>query len=201
MSVLRENWVPTKIFLRGWSPFVASRSERVGISTDEAGKLVERIRAAVSSNDAACLKKWSAPFFRNFQITIDLNGVVFAENEMFELAKRISAVCKSKGVDCRGSVVYASVEQPEWKRTRNRVLKGAEQALVKHCPMIGSRLKLDWAAGVIYDLPPSHPEGVLIGSYVRISESWSWVSSAVTELGVSVASLEESRAEFLNADF
>ena len=174
------------------------KSKRQGISEVEASNVSDKILEVLSPELRRCIARTSAPYFRNFQISCDIKGL--DENEMYNLARQIGDLCRDRNIRVRGALVFAAVEQPDWKRTRNRIMRTAEFALVKLIPGLEGNLKLDWAAGMIYSLPQGVPEGELLGVYVRSSESWTWEKKVIgaAPYNLSVEMLEESRATALD---
>jgi hypothetical protein len=94
------------------------------------------------------------------------------------------------------------VEQPEWKRVRNRVMRSAEFALLSLIPALEGNMKMDWAAGVIYSIPRGVPSGDLMGSYHRATETWAWEKKVLTvsPYNLTVEGLETARALSMSTD-
>ncbi len=122
----------------------------------------------------ATVAKTQHPVFRDYQITPEITG---ESEDTRSLAKGIGEISREYNIPLKSLRVYGKVEPKEWKRVRNKHLRGSEKAAANREPEREDRFKLDWPAGSACLLSaPGDSTGELLGRWRRAREQWTWAA-------------------------
>jgi hypothetical protein len=177
-----QTFVPDRIFVRGWSPFNGDRAKRTGLSEEEAEQVMSQIVQGVRlkhPNVTACIDKWSAPYYSNHQVTIFMKSDT-PSDRVWDLAKALNEFLKKSTppVTVQGHPVFATVDNPPWKKDRNSGLSRAAEVFVSVCTL-PHELKKDWSSGELWMVAPVR---LRLGEWQRKSGSWVWFQSSMDQL-------------------
>jgi hypothetical protein len=132
------------------------------------------------------VERWSAPFFRNYQISI-----IFKEstttNQIWDTHRFLKAQFSTYTV--LDLPVTFTVQQPEWKKQRNAIIRSAERVLVACLPP-GKSIRLDWAAGDVWVLPGP----IRVASFNGRKQALDWNFGSLTHLGITQVEFEAALA-------
>jgi len=193
-------WVPTKLFLRGWSPYdeAVHPRARKGISKEEAAHLYELILSRIPHENARVIQGASYPFFNNTQLVITMKDNTPREL-VWEASKAINAVVKGEGFELPASLarigsvrLYCQVDAPEWQRVRRGLLAKASSWLVKSKAVEERLVRKDWASGCLWATSHSG-ESLMVGLAERGRSGevqWTWQPLALEHLGIPEQAVE-----------
>jgi hypothetical protein len=134
----------------------------------------------------ACISRHSASSYRNFQVVLHLKNATAEES--YQWVRDANASLKAAGVQVAGKDLYITLEQPEWKRQRNRALRQALAAVESLCD---GPYKLDFSTGSLWH----SGRDLQWGYWHRMSGAWRWVSEGLTALGLDRGRVEQALAE------
>jgi hypothetical protein len=182
----QEEFVPTRLFLRGWSPYHRDPDRRVSIDEASAKELMAEIYGHLDSNMQNLVRVHLQPCYRNFQLTWILQDNIDRQSA-FRLRDRVKAICTQHSIMRHNKEVYCALEEEVWKNLKKRGLSQAFEAAQGLAPHHAPFLHRDWVAGALF--LKSHPQGlqhdVRIGFWHVKNEMWIWTESGLAALGVS----------------
>jgi hypothetical protein len=177
-------FVPTKIYLRGWSKYGDPQS---GISEDRVVTVMEALLSSLPAALRDRVLRCQAPYFRNWQGTFLLRETV-SPDMAFELNKSMNEKLVEDQVLINGRKLYCVVEAPAWKRFRNGAIMRAKDKVLLLREGWEHKLKCDFAAGELWCTEPV----LSLGQWRRNEEQWKWNIENLTRLQLSVADLERA---------
>jgi hypothetical protein len=130
--------------------------------------------------------RFSAPSFRNFQITLTLRDFATPQDS-YAWIKSVNDSIKQANLKVAGRDVYVALELPEWKRQRNRAMKRAESSLASVSDVA---LKLDYPNGSIW----ATDREMQLGYWHKATSAWRWCADGLRVLGIDQSRLEEALA-------
>ena len=176
-------FVPDRIFLKGWAPYVAGRNKADGISEDDANIMYASLMSNIAPSAKVIVERYSAPYFRNHQIILFLVSGTSRE-AAWRLTVALNDCIKTQNKHVNGRKIFAQLDQEDWKKSRNSRLAAASNVLEAAVPA-GTLLHKDWAAGELWSTAPSTRS---MGRWDR-TNGWVWNAPNITLLGLSVENL------------
>jgi hypothetical protein len=186
-SAVAGRFVPTKIYLRGWSKFGDPQS---GISEDRVVTVMEALLSSLPAAQRDRVLRCQAPYFRNWQGTLLLRETV-SPDMAYELNKSMNEKLVEDQVLINGRKLYCVVEAPAWKRFRNGAIMRAKDKVLLLRTGWEHKLKCDFAAGELWCLEPV----LSLGQWRRNEEQWKWNTENLARLQLSVGDLERAAVE------
>lgn len=89
--------VPTRTFLRGWSPFAKDSSQRKGISEEKAIHVANALLAKIDVGLRSLVLRISVPMFRNYQVTLVFVDSAISD-DILSVSRAINEIYKRKNV-------------------------------------------------------------------------------------------------------
>jgi hypothetical protein len=171
---------PTRMFLRGWSPYAANLADRKFLTEAECEQLVSTIHAGAPPSLWAFIDRISHDALRNFQITFTKKRDAYA-SDWWDLFKALQVWCKTSGVLVKGCNLFMAMEQSPEQRERNTALRVAESSLRSMSPEL--EVLIDWkGGGNLYGSKQGVSE--LVATFSRKKQSIVWERAGCARLSV-----------------
>jgi hypothetical protein len=188
------HFVPDRLFLRGWSPFVRNEAERKsqGLSEEQCQDVANTVLKNLPREFRDMIEFVRAPYYRNHQIALLLRESVTSD-QAFAVSRRLNDLIKSSGIKVGGSAIYCTVDNPPWKKERNSALARAESGVLPHV-LQDVVLTKDWASGELW--ARFQGSDISIGKYNSRAGSFKWFDAVlnVTNPNTTMMMIETSCA-------
>ena len=174
-------FIARRLFLKGWCHFGREATE--GLKEQDAVNMCTKILSLlpVGSRSLLELDRIQAPYFRNRQVTIQINEHA-ADNSAYTLCQEINEIIKSNNIHVNTRPVYAVGDSPQWKKTRNAALAKARSAVESELMIDGGAvvaMTMDWPAGQLWG--EHQHQAALLGSWNR-NKGWTWCAGTVRQI-------------------
>ena len=167
--------------MKGWCHF--GREANEGLKEQDAVNMCTKILSLLPdcSRSLLELERIQAPYFRNRQVTIQINEHA-ADNSAYMLCQEINEIIKSNNIHVNTRPVYAVGDSPQWKKTRNAALAKARSAVESELMIDGGAvvaMTMDWPAGQLWG--EHQHQAALLGSWNR-NKGWTWCAGTVRQI-------------------
>ena len=171
-------FVARRIFLKGWCHYGREAAE--GLKEQDSVNMCMKILnlLPVGSRSLVDLDRVQAPFFRNRQVTIQIQERA-ADNTAYMLSQEINEIIKSNNIHVSIRPVYAVGDSPQWKKARNAAVAKARSAVESELMIDGGAsvvMTMDWPAGQLWG--EHQHQAALLGSWNR-NKGWTWCAGTV----------------------
>jgi len=172
-------FVPSKIYVRGWSDYGSD----AGVPKHEVPPLVEALlNSDVMRPHVDKIRGYFAPGLLARQIILNLDpDKCVSRQDIWSLRDAVVEHFSNKVI--LGKPIRVSIEQPQWKQERNKVLLRAKDVWEKLCPH--ARVTLDWDLAALWTENPV----LQIGKVSQGSFEWSRVGVPTVGRDVTVEAL------------
>jgi hypothetical protein len=185
-----SEFIPNRVFFQGWAPF-GFDIDHLQHPEDIVVAVWDLIVPLISAPAFSLVKKATAPYFRNYRMTIFLVPDV-SRDQVYELCKAVDdAIARIPAgqlleLNPEGRKLMCLPDIEDWKKGRNKAVRVAGNVL-NHMGFPDNVLKLDRLSGCVYLL---QPKVMLLGRYRRDTDAWIWQTPAQQVLNVSLAQLD-----------
>jgi hypothetical protein len=187
-----NGFVPTKAFLRGWSPYSTDISKRTGLITEVAEKYANYLVLQLSAHLKNMIVRVSAPSFQNFQTTLFF-GPNVGKEDCWTVVKSLNDIAKSVEPKHLVMNLFVVMEQSDFQKQRNTALRAADSAWKTTCTR-DHTTKTDWASGSLWCENPLRR----LGWWKARDEKWEWFTQAVEALDCDIDKLAVEMATSLS---
>ena len=143
------------------------------------------------------IRKASAPYFRNYRLTIFLIPSI-TRDQAYEVSGAVDIAVKSLGSSAEFAALNPTAKKlmclpdlEDWKKSRNRAVRIAAN-VANNLGWEDSSLKLDRLSGTLYLLVSPV---VVLGTHRRDTDAWVWQSIAPTSLNSDMDRLDAAYAQ------
>jgi hypothetical protein len=170
-------FIPRTIFLKGWCEF--GKDSEQGLSSANALKLGVKITSMLDPGllchlHADMPRRFSAPFFKNLQLTIFLRDDC-PDTAAWDVTSALNILISDNGYNVAGRKVYATPDTELWKKQRNGQLAKANGVLQQEMALPSQATTyLDFPSGSLYVTMPTG-EDIKIGTWDE-NRGWCWLA-------------------------